>query len=103
VTDRLADDVATMTGRAALPRENGTLAFRAPWEGRAVAVAVAVVERLGLPWDAFRGHLIASIAADPERPYYESWADALEQLVVERGLTTAAALDAETPTERPTP
>jgi hypothetical protein len=101
VTDLLADDVATMTGPAALPRENGTLAFGAPWEGRAVAVAVAVVEQLGLPWDAFRNHLIASIAADAERPYYESWADALEQLVLERGLTTAAALDAATPTERP--
>ena len=41
-------------------------------------------DRLGLPWDEFRSRLIAAIADDPERPYYESWAVALEQLVVLR-------------------
>jgi nitrile hydratase accessory protein len=90
-----------MTGAAALPRDNGALAFDAPWEGRALALAIALVERLELPWDEFRHRLIASIADQPERPYYESWAAALEQLVLDRHLTTAAALDAATPTERP--
>jgi nitrile hydratase accessory protein len=101
VSDFLADDVAQMTGAAALPRDNGTLAFQAPWEGRALAVAIALVERLDLPWDEFRHHLMASIADQPDRPYYESWATALEQLVLDRDLTTTAALDAATPTERP--
>jgi len=91
-----------MDGPVALPRDNGELVFAAPWEGRAVALAVALVERLGLPWDAFRLRLIDAIADDPDRPYYESWAAALEALVVSLELATTEALTATTPTERPT-
>jgi nitrile hydratase accessory protein len=90
-----------MTGPAALPRDNGTLEFQAPWEGRALALAIALVERLGIPWDDFRQRLIASIAEHPERPYYESWAAALERLVLDHQLTSRAALQAATPSERP--
>jgi nitrile hydratase accessory protein len=97
----LPDDVALMDGPSALPRDNGELVFSAPWEGRAVAIAVVLVERLGLSWDAFRDRLIDAIAAAPERPYYESWAAALESLVVSVGLATPASLDAAAPTERP--
>ena len=94
------DEIAFMDGATALPRENGELVFAAPWQGRAFAVAVALVERLGLPWDAFRQRLIDAIAQDPERPYYESWAVALEALVVSLELATPDALDAATPSER---
>jgi hypothetical protein len=59
-----------------------------------------VVDRLGLPWDAFRHRLMASIAEEPDRPYYESWTKALESLVVAEDLATAAALDEAMPTER---
>ena len=90
-----------MTGPAALPRDNGELVFTAPWEGRALAMAVALVERLGLDWDAFRLRLIAAIADEPDRPYYESWAAALEDLVLALELTSAAELAAATPAERP--
>ena len=100
MSDTFTDEVATMTGEGALPRANGELVFDAPWQGRAVALAVTLVDRLGVPWDEFRQRLIAAIAEDPERGYYDSWAVALERLVVERGLTTAATLDAATPTER---
>jgi hypothetical protein len=51
--------------------------FAEPWQARAFAMAVVAVERLGLPWDAFRDELKAAIAADPARPYYESWLAAL--------------------------
>ena len=68
--------------------------------GRALALAVALVEQLDLSWDDFRQRLMAAIADDPDRPYYESWAIALESLVVALDLTTPAALDAATPTER---
>jgi nitrile hydratase accessory protein len=101
VSDLLAEDLARLTGTAAPPRDNGTLAFQAPWEGRALALAVTLVERLDIPWDEFRQCLIASIADQPDRPYYESWAAALEQLALDRELTTRGALDAATPTERP--
>jgi nitrile hydratase accessory protein len=96
----MPDEVAFMDGVSALPRDNGELVFSAPWQGRVFALAVALVDRLDLPWDAFRQRLIEAIAQDPQRPYYESWAVALESLVVSIGLTTSAALDAATPTER---
>ena len=90
-----------LADEATLPRDNGELVFSAPWEARAVAMAVSLVEGLGLPWDAFRTHLIREIATAPDRPYYESWAAALEAFTVEKGLTTPATLDAAEPIERP--
>jgi nitrile hydratase accessory protein len=83
-----------------LPRDNGELVFEAPWQARALAIAVALVDKLGLPWDTFRRRLMDEIATHPQRPYYESWGAALESMVVELDLTTPAALDAAAPTER---
>jgi nitrile hydratase accessory protein len=83
-----------------LPRDNGELVFEAPWQARALAIAVALVEKLDLPWDAFRRRLMGQIAEGPQRPYYESWGKALESMVVDLDLTTHAALDAAVPTER---
>jgi nitrile hydratase accessory protein len=100
VTIELPDDVAYMDGESALPRDNGELLFDAPWQARAVALAVALVQEAGLPWDAFRLRLIEAIDAGPDRPYYESWAAALESLVLHQGLCSESALDAATPTER---
>jgi nitrile hydratase accessory protein len=100
VSVELPDEVASMSGASALPRDNGELVFTAPWQGRAVALAVALVERLGLPWDAFRLRLVDAIAAAPDRAYYESWAVALESLVVSLALATEDALDRAGPTER---
>jgi hypothetical protein len=97
---KLPDEVALMDGPAALPRDNGELVFATPWEGRAVAVAVALVDHLGLPWDVFRSRLIEAIANSPTRPYYECWTVALESLVVDLRLTTTAAIDAAMPSER---
>jgi nitrile hydratase accessory protein len=83
-----------------LPRDNGELVFEAPWQARALAIAVTLVDKLGLPWDAFRHRLMDEIDKDPQRPYYESWSAALESMVVDLNLTTSAALDAAEPTER---
>ena len=96
----LPDDVALMDGTAALPRDNGELVFDEPWEARALAMAVALTEQLGLEWDEFRHRLMHEIAHDPDRPYYESFAAALESLVLSLDLATPAAIDAATPTER---
>ena len=85
---------------ASLPRDNGELVFEAPWQGRALAIAVALVEKLGLPWDAFRHRLMAEIAKDPQRAYYESWGAALESMVIDLELATSASLDEAAPTER---
>jgi nitrile hydratase accessory protein len=101
VNAEFSDDVALMTGAAALPRDNGSLVFTAPWEGRAVAIAVTLVEHLHVPWDEFRQRLIRCIADDPDRPYYESWTAALERLVLDYRLTSIEALDDAMPAERP--
>jgi nitrile hydratase accessory protein len=82
------------------PRDNGELLFDAPWQARAVALAVALVAKLGLPWDEFRTRLIAAIAQDRGRPYYESWTIALEDLVISLELTSPAVFEAAIPTER---
>jgi hypothetical protein len=99
----LPGELTAMTGPAALPRDNGELIFAAPWEGRAVALAVATVDRLGLDWDDFRRRLIDAIADAPDRPYYESWAAALESMLLAHSVTSADAIDAATPTVRPAP
>ena len=83
-----------MAGSTALPRDNGELVFDAPWQGRVLAMALAVVDERGLDWDDFRRRLIAAVEADPDRPYYESWAVALTDLVVDVGVVTQDDLDA---------
>jgi hypothetical protein len=88
MTDEVRPDVQRMSGAAALPRDNGELVFDAPWQGRVLAMALAVVEERGLEWDDFRRRLIVAIEADPERPYYESWTVALTDLVVDVGIVT---------------
>jgi hypothetical protein len=65
-----------------LPRRNGEIVFDAPWQSTVFALATAVVENaLGGDREPFRRQLIAAIAADPGRPYWESWTTALETLV----------------------
>jgi nitrile hydratase accessory protein len=57
--------------------------FTAPWQARAFAMAVVAAERMGVDWDEFRDRLKAAIAEQPDRPYYESWLDALDRLTAE--------------------
>ena len=64
-----------------LPRRNGELAFDAPWQSKVFALAVAVIEHaFGGDREPFRQQLIAAIADQPGRPYWESWTAALEAL-----------------------
>lgn len=66
-----------------LPRSNGELIFDQPWQARALAMAVLLVERTGRPWDDFRRRLVEAIADSPARPYWESWVIALEALAAD--------------------
>lgn len=52
--------------------------FDAPWQARAFAVCLALLEQRGEGWDAFQPHLAAAIAADPDAPYYQNFVAALE-------------------------
>ena len=85
-----------MAGEAALPRQNGELVFDAPWQGRVLGMALALVEQHELEWDDFRERLVAAIDADPTRPYYESWTAALTDLVVDLGVADADDVAART-------
>ena len=65
-----------------LPRRNGELAFDAPWQSLVFGLAAAVVERAcNGDREPFRRQLVIAIAAEPDRPYWESWTAALEALV----------------------
>ena len=73
-------------GSDAPPRDNGELVFEAPWQGRLFGMCVALLEQRGEGWDAFRPHLAAAIARQPDAPYYDSFAEALEAFAAQRGL-----------------
>ena len=63
-------------------KNKGELVFDAPWQSRVFALADAVVEQaFGGDREPFRQELIKAIAAEPDRPYWESWTAALEALV----------------------
>jgi Nitrile hydratase beta subunit len=96
VSDLVRPEVQQMAGAAALPRENGELVFDAPWQGRVLGMALAVVQQRGLDWDGFRQRLIAAIDADPRRPYYESWTVALAEMVVDVGVISEDELTKRT-------
>ena len=83
-----------------LPRRNGELAFDEPWESRAFGLAVALDEAGIVRWDEFRDRLVTHIRAWEQAhaggegwSYYERWHDALEALLVERGLVSDAELE----------
>jgi len=73
-----------ITGPAAPPRSNGELVFEEPWQARAFAMAITLLQRDGLGWDDFRPHLVAAIQAHPDDTYYESFVEALEAFVAAR-------------------
>jgi hypothetical protein len=68
------------------PRRNGELAFDAPWQGRALGLCLAVLEKEGLEWDAFRPHLVAAIGEAPDAEYYDRFAVALEAFLADIGV-----------------
>jgi hypothetical protein len=82
---------AQLRGYAPLPRANGELVFDEVWHGRALGMGVVVLERLGLPWSAFRDQLVAAIErhGQPEgetaaEAYYVAFLDAVESLAAAR-------------------
>ena len=77
----------------ALPRKNGELVFKAPWEGRIFGLAVAMSERGSYPWSAFSSHLAEEIASAPEAEYYQSWLAAFEKLLLESGVLSAGEME----------
>lgn len=80
MSERPVPELAALQGPEAPPRRNGEVVFDAPWQGRALALAIALTRGTDLGWDSFRSRLMAAIDADRDRPYWESWVEALEDL-----------------------
>jgi hypothetical protein len=62
------------------PPERPERPFDEPWQARAFALAVLTVQERGLSWEDFRHRLKTAVTAEPQRPYWESWLAALEDL-----------------------
>jgi nitrile hydratase accessory protein len=82
-----------LDGPEAPPRDNGELMFAEPWESRAFGLAVTLHDAGEFTWDEFRTHLVAQIAAHPDRPYYRCWLQALESVAVHRALVAPGEVD----------
>jgi nitrile hydratase accessory protein len=97
-------EVNAMAGAEGPPRSNGELVFEEPWQARAFGLAVGLVEEQELDWEEFRVRLIDEIGAwereHGDAPagaysYYERWLAALERLLVETGMASAAEIEEE--------
>ncbi len=80
----------------AIPRDAEGPIFSAPWEGQIFAAAVSLRETKLLPWSDFAAYLgreIHGSAGSAARgDYYRHWLDALEHLLIDRGLASAEEL-----------
>lgn len=87
-------DLLDVQGVAAPPRRNGELIFDAPWQSRVFGLCAAIVETcFDGDREPFRRQLIAAISAEPERPYWDSWTVALQQLVLDIGLLDEISIE----------
>lgn len=84
---------ADLQGPLTPPRDNGELVFAAPWERQVFGITVALCRSPQCGWEDFRRRLIAQIARDETRPYWQSWASALEDLLADTGTLTRGELD----------
>ncbi|RXF73726.1 nitrile hydratase accessory protein [Hansschlegelia zhihuaiae] len=84
------------------PRANGGLCFSEEWERTAFGVALALAREGLFEWEDFRQQLIASIDGwekshaldDASWSYYERWLAALEEAVIDSGLSTREEIEA---------
>jgi nitrile hydratase accessory protein len=92
MTDTAGID-ADLEGPVSPPRHNGEIVFGAPWERRLFGLTVALCRSGKCEWEAFRQRLIRCIAQDETRPYWRSWAVALEDLLADSSVVEPAELD----------
>jgi nitrile hydratase accessory protein len=85
---------------AGIPRDAEGPVFREPWEARAFALAVSLSQHGVFSWSEWATALAAEIAqaqrrGDPDtgETYYLHWLAALERLVTDKQVTTAAMLE----------
>ncbi len=84
---------ADLEGPVSPPRDNGEIVFAAPWERRVFGLTVAACRSGACDWETFRTRLIAHIAEDDARPYWQSWASALEDVLEDTAVLARGELD----------
>ena len=87
-------DRVYVAGPAAPTRSNGDVVFDTPWQHRVFGLALALNETAAVPWETFRTRLIGRIAQDEARPYWESWAAALEDVLAASAMLSTTDVDA---------
>jgi nitrile hydratase accessory protein len=93
--------IAGLPGSGEIPRREGELSFREPWEVRTLGIVVQMYEEGHFAWADFQSELVDVIseweAMDPdERPawsYYACWQQAVERLVARKDFVTAGEFD----------
>jgi nitrile hydratase accessory protein len=83
-----------LSGSVSPPRDNGQVVFDAPWERRLFGLTLALCRSGVCDWETFRQRLIRHIADDEMRPYWRSWAAALEDVLAGSSVVTDSELDA---------
>lgn len=90
----MRDLVTALPEGVAPEQRNGALVLEAPWQLRALAVAVGLHVDGSCDWAAFQS-LLAGGASDEEGVVgYEGWVVALEDLATRSDLVTREELDA---------
>lgn len=85
---------ADLEGPISPPRDNGEIVFAAPWERRVFGLTVALCRAQRCEWEGFRRRLITRIGEDEARPYWQSWAVALEDVLAATRTLELTDLDA---------
>jgi nitrile hydratase accessory protein len=84
---------ADLVGPVSPPRDNGEIVFGAPWERRVFGLTVAMCRSGTCNWETFRNQLITRIADDDQRPYWQTWAAALEDVLEDTAVLACGELD----------
>ena len=82
-----------LVGPMSPPRDNGEIVFGAPWERRIFGLTVVACRSGRCDWESFRERLIARIADDETRPYWQSWRAALEDILEHTAVLARGELD----------
>jgi nitrile hydratase accessory protein len=96
--------IRDLPGAGEIPRTEGELSFREPWEVRTLGLVVQLHKAGHFAWPEFQCELIAVIgeweALDPgERPpwsYYGCWQQAAERLMARKGFVSPEEFDERT-------
>lgn len=93
-------DLATLAGDTPIPRDAGGPVFAEPWQAMVFALVVQLQERGVFTADEWAHALGAEIREALARggcrdgsDYYERWCEALEHLLIEKGLASHDGID----------